>query len=164
MLQTERTTNSRLPHSHDILLTQFIIGLDCNGTRTIKLLKQHSLSFQKAIQESLLQHESSVATRDLNASTNIINAMETKTGPQTSNSKGRDRRGKCFSCGGDHLRADCKFRDAEWWNFKRVGHVDKATQYSNSASAIRRIRDGNQSVIESRSKNFENNLCKQHTH
>ena len=106
----------------DFLLTQFISGVDNGATRT-KLLRQAHLTFEDAVQESLIQHESVAAARSIDHPKDIHAVSNT----QTFRSKptrfvGRQ---KCLSCGGSRHRNDCKFRDAECHFCKLKGHIAK---------------------------------------
>ncbi|CAC5392455.1 unnamed protein product [Mytilus coruscus] len=43
----------------------------------------------------------------------------------TRNNSGNSKQGDCYRCGGNHLAADCRFKDAKCHSCKKKGHIAK---------------------------------------
>ncbi len=51
----------------------------------------------------------------------------------------------CFSCGGSHLRTNCRFKNSKCYNCHKLGHISKVCR--NSASLLTDVTDQNNSVL-----------------
>jgi hypothetical protein len=116
---------------NEMLLTQFIIGMD-NSTLRTRLLVRKNLSFDSAIQEALLSHESSVAAQHLDRTSSYdVNAFS---GRHSSNKQTDSQFVKdiiCLSCDGNHRRSNCRFREAICHNCSKQGHIARVCRIKN---------------------------------
>ena len=126
----------------ELLLSQFIFGLRSQVVRA-KLLADATLNLATAVQETLLQETVDTAAPP----ETVVSALrqghavkETKdknklaSGYRSKNS-GSKQQGPCFSCGKEnHLRQNCKFRDAKCFKCNRRGHIAAACKSRTSAS------------------------------
>lgn len=113
----------------DLVLTQFIFGLNDKELRE-KLLSKPELTIESAIQDCLLAESVQKAANPSVPSVSSVRravshrsqATDKSNGPKEA--KGARQFHRCFSCGKDnHLRNNCKFRDAKCHSCGKVGHI-----------------------------------------
>ena len=98
-----------------------------------KLLADKGMTFEKA---KLLLEESDGISSVLSPTSSAVlynhnRQQERKptrptTNPQSSTAGPRPNVGACYTCGENHLRANCRFRNAKCHNCQNVGHIKKA--------------------------------------
>ena len=145
-----------------LILSQFIFGLNDKRTRE-KLLADPALTLDAAIQEALLQ-ETVVAASKIDAVVAAVSERSTKMPFRTVKQKfvksvpptppSLPLGYKCFSCGDkNHLRKDCKFKNAKCRSCSRTGHLMKVCKSKSSFPSGNTVTtdDGNVifSVMES---------------
>lgn len=116
---------------NDLLLTQFIIGIDDDQLR-MRLLTRADLTFDAAVQEALLVTESSVAASQLqnNNCCSEIDTVKTLTKrieqeDSQCHLNTPSQCYKCSSCGGRHIRSKCRYLNAKCFNCGRIGHISR---------------------------------------
>ena len=88
------------------------------------MAEKDTLTFEEALQISLAAESAKQNARDISAvgSTAQVHSMKVR---EKKEKVRPNSTGKCFSCGGSHLRYTCKFRDAECHNCHKKGHIKK---------------------------------------
>ena len=105
----------------ECLRDQFIVGLLDNSTRKQILIK-NKLTFGRALEitlchEQVCEESKKTPTAPTSSEERVLATAAKHHGSQFKKFKGQDKKrdqiGQCFSCGrNDHLRKDCKFRNA----------------------------------------------------
>ncbi|XP_071145297.1 uncharacterized protein [Mytilus edulis] len=111
------------------------------GTKSLadltKLVKDHrdpvpsaepNLTFDKALEIATAMETAEKNAQDIQASGTIgtfqkqINKVSKS---YTRNNSGNSKQGDCYRCGGNHLAAECRFKDAKCHSCKKKGHIAK---------------------------------------
>ena len=115
------------------LRDRLVAGINDNEIKR-KFLRESSLTLQKAkeiaiahssIDLTLNENDSVLFTRKKNDDRRPKAVHANATQPRTQNFSSSKPMGKCFSCGGSHLRQECRFRNARCHNCSKQGHISR---------------------------------------
>ena len=113
------------------LRDRFVIGINNEKIQTKLLSMDDSLTFKTALETALAMESAEVNSKAIRASTVTTPAAEVQEVHSVAAASSAVPKGKCFSCGGDHFRQSCKFKDATCHSCKKKGHISSVCR-SNS--------------------------------
>lgn len=115
---------------NDMLRDRLVCGVNDDNIQVKLLAERDTMTFENALELALAMESAKQNARDI-AVTETPKIHSMKETPQGYSRKVKNSShqtkplGKCFSCGGPHLRHTCKFRDAECHKCHRKGHISK---------------------------------------
>lgn len=109
---------------YERLRDQFVSGL-ANKDIQRQLLAESSITFEEAVKRALAGEAAMSQVQDLQkqSSTSTTHHVKIPSTPKTPEKV--HQKGSCFSCGGNHRRDTCKFREAECHQCHKKGHIAK---------------------------------------
>lgn len=113
-----------------MLRDRLVCGVNDEKIQLRLLAEEDTMTFKNAMDIAISMESASRYAKDMEgvtADTLSINAAKTTDSPVP--------RGKCFSCGGNHRRSICKFREAECYICHRKGHISKVCGSTSNASS-----------------------------
>lgn len=123
------------------LRDRLVAGIN-NAEIKKKFLRESSLTLQTA-KEIAIAHSNIDSTVNENSPVlythkKVHHRHQSK---KSSFQKGSDRstslpKGKCFSCGGPHMRQECRFRNAKCHSCEKQGHISRVCRNSNKVHLI----------------------------
>ncbi|XP_003366744.1 conserved hypothetical protein, partial [Trichinella spiralis] len=121
----------RLAQDLEIMLRdRLVIGLREEELQ-LRLFSRKNLTFESALEEVLSAEAAARHTREVRASDNTssnVYQTQAKTAKQAT---------ICQSCGGTHIRSQCRFRNARCRACQKVGHIAKHT--ANSLASVDKL-------------------------
>ena len=131
-LYSERLLQQLLTHDHK---------------KSLKDLFQHALTFEAAEQESLKRAETPKDNTTVNALKQQLRKKRSarattnqNSGREVQNTRQSNEQYTCSSCGANHPRSTCRFRNAKCHRCGKVGHIQKVcrstTAVVNSSSSL----------------------------
>ena len=93
---------------NDMLRDRLVCGVNDDRIQLKLLAEKDTLTFENAMDLALAMEAASKNAKDLCTGITSATVNAVKQGNQSKSSKG-----KCFSCGANHLRQSCKYHDAE---------------------------------------------------
>ncbi|KAL1460318.1 hypothetical protein MTO96_043361 [Rhipicephalus appendiculatus] len=135
------------PNLEEMLRDRLVCGLRDEHLQN-RLFAKKQLTFAVAQEEALEAEAAAKSTRVVRqseendsaatvAATNQVKrqepaALEQTDRPATSN-------GTCYGCGGAHLRADCRFKNAQCRACKKTGHIERVCRSGGSSGQQRNL-------------------------
>ncbi|CAG2214143.1 unnamed protein product [Mytilus edulis] len=124
--------NSRTRHSDESVRT-FIAALrslteHCNYGDTLNAMLRDRLVVgikSDRIQRRLLAEPNLTFEKALEIATAMETAEKNAQDIPSENNSGNSKQGDCYRCGGNHLAAECRFKDAKCHSCKKKGHIAK---------------------------------------
>lgn len=146
----------------DLVLSQLIFGIAKKEVRS-KLLVRDQLTLDQAIQECRLQETVKMASTEhmvvsqLNKSATFKNWNQPNTKRQTQQIPSsrnlmsqQHKKPACYSCGRvDHLRANCKFRNAQCHTCNKTGHISSVCRSLKTQNVQEESDDNEEQVVMS---------------
>ena len=105
---------------NDMLRDQLVCGVNDDRIQLKLLAEKDTLTFENAMELALAMEAASKNAKDLCAGIANATVNAVKQGNQSKSPKG-----KCFSCGANHLCQSCKYRDAECHKCHKKGHISR---------------------------------------
>lgn len=130
--------NCDFGETHSIMLRDRLVCGVANERIQSRLLSEpDKLTFDEAYEIALTMESAAKDTRDIQ----MVTASATSFVSHGEVHKVQGPKGKCFSCGGDHLRQNCKFKDAECHFCNRKGHISSVCRSRMGKSeSVREVR------------------------
>ena len=121
---------------NDMLRDRLVCGVNDDRIQLKLLAEKDTLTFENAMELALAMEAASKNAKDLCAGITCATVNAVKQGNQFKSPKG-----KCFSCGANHLRQSCKYRDAECHKCHKKGHISRVCGMFASSSTTDKHRD-----------------------
>ncbi|CAG2228036.1 unnamed protein product [Mytilus edulis] len=111
---------------HAMLRDRLVVGIKRDRIQR-RLLAEPNLTFEKTLEiattmETVEKNAQTIQASGTNAAFQKINQVSKS---YTRNNSGNSKQGDCYQCGGNHLAAECRFKDAKCHSCKKKGHIAK---------------------------------------
>ncbi|XP_071176322.1 uncharacterized protein [Mytilus edulis] len=110
-----------------MLRDRLVVGIKSDRIQR-RLLAEPNLTFEKALEIATAMETAEKNAQDIQASgTNgtFQKQINKVSKSYTRNNSGNSKQGDCYRCGGNHLAAECRFKDAKCHSCKKKGHIAK---------------------------------------
>ncbi|VDI44588.1 Hypothetical predicted protein [Mytilus galloprovincialis] len=109
---------------HAMLRDRLVIGTKSDHIQR-RLLAEPNLTFEKAMEIATAMETAEKNAQDIQASgTNATFQKVNKVSKSyTRNNSGNSKQGHCYRCGGNHLAAECRFKDAKCHSCKKYNRL-----------------------------------------
>ena len=105
---------------NDMLRDRLVCGINDEKIQLKLLSEKDTLTFEDAMDLALAMETATKNARELCSGVAVTSATVNAVKDDNTSLKG-----KCFSCGANHLRHSCKFRDAECHQCHKKGHISR---------------------------------------
>ena len=122
---------------HDMLRDRLVCGVK-NARIQKRLLQETNLKFEDALKIARAMETADKNSAEMYRPLPVFEQSQNDAVHQTSSGDG-EVKPKCFRCLGTHSPSNCRFKTAECWKCKKVGHVARACKSQKATGKTHQV-------------------------